>query len=284
MQLFSIEGNYQKLDGGSMFGNAPKALWERWIQADETNRIQLATRGLLMQTDSGENFLFEVGIGSFFEPKLKQRFGVEQEEHVLLKNLENIGLKHTDIDHVILSHLHFDHVGGLLPSYGQDASSLLFPKAKYYVSEKNWQRAIKPHPRDRASFLPTLCEKLLQSERLIFINEDKHPNIPGVRFTYSDGHTPGMMLSHFQTEQGPLVFTADLIPARFWIHLPITMGYDRFPELIIDEKAHLLQNLSDSKGFCFLTHDPLGPCVRITQDKKNHYSHEEFELTSLTIS
>ena len=71
-----------------MFGNAPKMMWQKWIQADETNRIPLATRALLVQTDDGRNILFEVGIGAFFEPKLKERYGVEPEGHILLKNLE----------------------------------------------------------------------------------------------------------------------------------------------------------------------------------------------------
>ena len=92
------------------------------------------------------------------------------------------------------------------------------------------------------------------------------------------------MLSHFNTQQGPLVFTADLIPGRFWIHLPISMGYDRFPELIVNEKAPLLKKLFESKGFCFLTHDPLEACVQVVKDKKGKFSFEEKNLSSLTVS
>ena len=67
MKLWSIEGNSQRLDGGSMFGNAPRALWTRWAEPDDLNRIRLATRGLLATPLNGRTVLFEIGIGAFFD-------------------------------------------------------------------------------------------------------------------------------------------------------------------------------------------------------------------------
>ena len=84
MKLYSVEGNRQKLDAGAMFGNAPKALWSRWVEVDDLNRMELACRALLVEGLNGQNVLFETGIGHFFEPKLQQRFGVYESEHVLL--------------------------------------------------------------------------------------------------------------------------------------------------------------------------------------------------------
>ena len=129
--LYSIIGNSQKLDGGAMFGNAPKGMWKKWVEVDEHNRIDLACRCLLVkeQLDNGKqrNILFEVGIGAFFEPKLMERFGIVESEHVLLNSLKSVGLEHSDIDVVVLSHLHFDHVGGLLSQWQEGQSSeLLF--------------------------------------------------------------------------------------------------------------------------------------------------------------
>jgi glyoxylase-like metal-dependent hydrolase (beta-lactamase superfamily II) len=114
MQFWSIDGNSQKLDGGSMFGNAPKAMWSRWIAPDELNRIPLACRCLLVKDLDGRNVLFETGIGAFFEPALRERYGVVESHHVLLDSLAEAGVSHEDIDVVVLSHLHFDHAGGLL--------------------------------------------------------------------------------------------------------------------------------------------------------------------------
>ena len=105
--LTTLNGNTQKLDGGAMFGNAPKVLWQRWVQPDADNRIDLGCRALLVQ-EPGRNILIETGIGAFFSPELKQRFGVQEDRHVLLDNLAKLGLSDADIDIVVLTHLHFD--------------------------------------------------------------------------------------------------------------------------------------------------------------------------------
>ena len=96
-KLSAILGNSQRLDGGAMFGNAPKALWTRWLQPDEQNRVPLACRALLVQ-EPHRNILIETGICAFFEPKLKERFGIVEAEHILLNSLSAKGLDHADID------------------------------------------------------------------------------------------------------------------------------------------------------------------------------------------
>lgn len=69
MKLIAVEGNSQKLDGGAMYGNAPKAMWEKWSPPDDLNRISLACRSLLVITDTGQKVLFEAGIGAFLNQK-----------------------------------------------------------------------------------------------------------------------------------------------------------------------------------------------------------------------
>ena len=110
------------------------------MQPDELNRINLGCRALLVQED-GRNILIETGIGAFFSPEMKERFGVQESHHVLLDSLAEQGLSHTDIDLVVLTHLHFDHAGGLLSAWqeGQPAE-LLFPNAQYLTGQGQWQR------------------------------------------------------------------------------------------------------------------------------------------------
>jgi glyoxylase-like metal-dependent hydrolase (beta-lactamase superfamily II) len=272
MKLIPIEGNTQRLDGGAMFGNAPKVLWEKWLPPDAQNRIHLSCRALLLQLDNGRHVLLEAGIGAFFEPKLKERYGVVEDEHMLLKNLAAVGLRDRDIDAVILSHLHFDHAGGVLSAYTEGKPHLLFPKAKFYVGRDHLQRAVKPHLRDRASFVPHLNECLQQSGRLCLVEGPTHPDLDfGIRFRYVHGHTIGLMMAELEVDGHPLVFVSDLIPGAAWVHLPITMGYDRYPELLIDEKSALLHELEQAQGELFFTHDPKIPRSRVGRDDRGNF-------------
>jgi len=271
MKLYSVASNAFKLDGGAMFGNAPRTVWERWLLPDEQNRIRLATRALLVITQK-ETILFETGIGAHMEPKLRDRYGVDEPEHMLLKSLARKGISPADVTRIFCSHLHFDHAGGLLNAWqaGKEPE-LLFPNARYYVSEEAWERATHPHPRDRASFIPSLNRQLEQSQRLNLVRKGDVLNFDEfeLRFFHSDGHTPGLLCSDLRYGQERLVYAADLIPGRAWVHLPISMGYDRFPEMLVDEKNALLTSLAKENAWLFYVHDPEFAVSKVKYDEEH---------------
>jgi glyoxylase-like metal-dependent hydrolase (beta-lactamase superfamily II) len=275
LRSYDILGNRQMLDGGAMFGNAPRALWSRWCPPDEQGRISLNCRALLVETDS-KRILFETGIGVFFPPELKDRYGVVEPQHVLLESLATRGLSDGDIDVVMLSHLHFDHAGGLLaPWKSGQGERLLFPKAKFVVGRDAFTRAKSPHPRDRASFIAALPSLLEDSGRLHLI--DAGPGDASIfgtsrlSFIESFGHTPGLLLAVIEGRHKRLIFCTDLIPGVPWVHLPITMGYDRYPEQLIDEKANLFRSSDLDRSWFFFTHDSQTAAARVRLDEKGRY-------------
>jgi glyoxylase-like metal-dependent hydrolase (beta-lactamase superfamily II) len=291
MKITAIEGNHQKLDGGSMFGNVPRPMWERWASPDKLGRIELACRALLIEWEE-KKVLCEAGIGAFFAPKLAERYGVQNHDsHELIKNLQKKNISHEDIDYLILSHLHFDHAGGLLPSYLEQQkgnSQLLFPRAKYVTSRVAFERACHPHPRDRASFIPGLTDKLKASKRLVLLSRDQThiEGLPKEKFSFffSDGHTPGQMHTYVKGKKQTVFFCGDLVPGLPWVHLPVTMGYDRYPEKIIDEKKERLSKAAKESCWLFYTHDLNHPMSRCELDERGKMQVTHLQNSLLDFS
>nr|WP_319490587.1 MBL fold metallo-hydrolase [uncultured Desulfobacter sp.] len=282
-----LRGNSMRLDGGTMFGNAAKALWQKWVPADENGMIDISSNCLLVKTGD-YNILFETGCGAYLSPDMKQRFSMNEDAHVLMQSLAEYGLSDADITHVVLSHLHFDHAGGLLSAWAQDHEpALLFPKALFVTGEEHFKRSKSPHYRDRASFIPGLAEKLQGSGRLVLKQGGNRLVVGGltIEFFQSQGHTPGMLVSWIHAKNGTVVYTADLIPGLPWVNLPITMGYDRFAEKLVDEKKQMLDRAVDEDALLVFPHDPGHVAARVEMNpaKKRVMPATVFDSLNMTI-
>lgn len=228
-----------KLDGGAMFGIIPKPLWSKFIPADELNRIQLSLRVMLIQTQH-RNILIDTGIGDYHGPKFDERFGVEGTKNPLLEALKNhLGLDEADITDLIVSHLHFDHVGGL--GHEAEGHRPVFPNAHLHIHRQHYDYALNPTLRDAGSFhaeyFKPLIEKAQQEGKVHWLEGETGEVLADqdekIYFRCSHGHTP--FLVHPYDEN--FIYMADLVPTSAHIPIPWVMGYDIAPgQTTIDKK------------------------------------------------
>jgi methylmalonyl-CoA epimerase len=151
LELITLSDGFMGLDGGAMFGVVPRTLWEKRLPPDDSNRIPLGMRPLIVKSGK-TTVLIDAGCGVKMDPKLAQIYKLDRRYH-LDHSLADAGLSADDIDVVVASHLHFDHVGGFT-KIGKDGAIVpRFPKAKYIAHRAEWEDATHPHERNRASYL-----------------------------------------------------------------------------------------------------------------------------------
>lgn len=244
-----------------MFGVVPKVLWADVVDVDERNRISLATRTLLaIHRAAGRVILVDTGCGSKWSAKDVERHAIRHDPKAIETALKNVGCSVDDVTDVIITHLHFDHNGGLTDWYegADDGRTILrYPKADHWVHRDHWEHAHHPHLKDRASFLSRDFEALEGAEKFHMVEGDApEPMMPGVEWIVSHGHTPAQLHPVFGTDGERLVFAGDLVPTVAHLRLGWVMAYDVRPMTTIDEKRRLYQRCLDDGWLMAFPHDP----------------------------
>ena len=199
MEFHTILTGYFKLDGGAMFGVVPKSLWQTVNPPDERNLCTWAMRCLLVI--HGKNILLiDTGLGD----KQDAKFFSHYHPHgttTLDSEIARLGLTRADITDVLLTHLHFDHVGGAVVRRPDGQLVPSFPNARFHSCARHWDWAIRPNAREKASFLAENILPLEESGQLSFIPRDGRwtrdalgDRFPGLDIFFADGHTESQMI------------------------------------------------------------------------------------------
>ena len=238
-----------------MFGVVPKTLWSRHIDVDDKNRIPMAMRCLLIESEkTGKIYLVDNGAGTKFNEKMSAIYDIDYNHSNLHSSLEQHGFIPNDITDIIFTHLHFDHCGGTT-FYDEDGNiAHTFKNAQYHVTKRHWQTATNPNAREKASFLHDNIEPLAASDQLNLIG-DNHRFEEGLSAQPVNGHTLGQQLPKIEANGKTIVFTGDLIPTHVHVPLPWVMGYDMRPIETLEEKKSFLDDAVKNNWYLFLEHD-----------------------------
>jgi glyoxylase-like metal-dependent hydrolase (beta-lactamase superfamily II) len=257
-----------RLDGGAMFGSVPKALWGKNAPPDDENRILLATRSLVIEGE-GHKILVDVGCGDKWNEKLRAIFCIPDTPYLPVKGV-------TD---VLLTHLHFDHAGGV-SKFDHGVPEPCYPGAKHYVGAENYANAQKPHVRERASYLPENVDVLSQVD--LKLMTDGEEVFPGLSVHRADGHTRGLQWVKLTDGQTTFAYPADMIPTSKHLPIPFVMGYDMCAERAMEEKRKFLEEAVAGAWIVVFEHDPELAGARIKFDERGRPTiAETIELASV---
>ena len=260
-ELIAVSDGIYHLDGGGFFGVVPKTLWERRLPANEKNLVPSGLNSVLVRTGE-KTVLIESGIGNKLPEKMAQIYGQPAK---LLENLAAAGVAPEDVDIVINTHLHFDHCGWNTVRKGESVAAT-FPRAKYYVQEREWKHAHQ-NQRDGVSYLHQNYDPLVESGQMTLLRGDQEI-LPGISAAVYPGHTRDMQAVILRSEGKTACYISDLIPTSVHLELNWVMAFDLYPlETVESRKRYYAQALPE-RWLTMFTHDPNLPWAYVEKDEK----------------
>lgn len=284
MKLYPIMAGNFKLDGGAMFGVVPKTIWNKTNPADAQNLIDIAARCLLVE-DGNRLILIDTGMGDKQSEKFFGYYALWGDD-TIDKSLAAHGFHRDQITDVFMTHLHFDHCGGSV-QWNKDRSGYepAFKNARFWTNDNHWEWAVKPNPREKASFLSENILPMQESGQLNFVKRPEGDFLEqselGFGIFFADGHTEKMMIPQIQYNGKTFCFMADLLPTAGHIPLPYVMGYDTRPLLTLPEKSKFLTEAAQKGHYLVLEHDAHHEIITVEETEKGVRLKEVFRCADL---
>lgn len=264
MKLTWMNGGVTSMDGGAMFGVVPKPLWLRKYPANEKNQIELPTDSILIQYKD-KNYLIDAGVGQGkLSDKQRRNYGVV-EETKMKESLAELGLYVNDIDALLMTHLHFDHAGGL--TYMEDEKfHALFPKADIYVNAVEWDEVRNPNSRSKSTYWKENWEPI--QDQVITYQESLEV-VPGIEMIHTGGHSEGHAVIKLTQNGETLLHMADIMPTHAHQNPLWVLAYDDYPITSVFSKEKWMKEAYANQYKFIFYHDAYYRMIEWDETGKN---------------
>jgi len=247
------------LDGGQMFGVVPKKIWGRLIPVDERNLIPMRTVLYVIRAE-GVIYLIDTGLGDCLSDAEQKIYGAFDQSR-LDAELATLGLTAHDIEIVLLTHLHTDHIGGGVRKQGA-AFTPTFPRATYYVQKRELDDALAPDERSAAAYGAERIQALVDAGALKTLDGTTQI-APGVKAVLTGGHTAGHQGFEFSSGGETVADYCDIIPFPQHVRVPYVAATDLYPMDTMRFKRGLVRRLIDEKIVVAFAHDHAVTLARV---------------------
>jgi glyoxylase-like metal-dependent hydrolase (beta-lactamase superfamily II) len=259
-----VQAGTFRSDAGTLFGPVPWVLWGDLVtdEVDDRRRLLQALNCLLIETPAGR-ILVETGIGERVDEKTREMRGYEGSP--IVPALDAAGFQPESIDLVVMSHLHFDHAGGLLRSDGERA----FPRARIVAQKAEWEVALGDNPRLVASYVQPELQLVRDWGAEGWVDGEREL-LPGVSVIPTGGHSAGHQAVVVRgTGDGAqtVAFLGDLFMRPWGANPRWVTSFDDFPLDSVVRKAELFAQAVDEDWLIVLSHEARTPVGRLVRDR-----------------
>lgn len=263
IRVHMLNDGFFAMDGGAMFGIVPKPLWSKQVPPDAENRIPMSLHCPLA-IDGKDAILVDTGLGERLSKREQTIYKVERRGG-LSSRLREIGLDNEDVSHVVLTHLHFDHLGGVVVRAGAGRWKPAFPGARHFVQRVELDAA--EHPADErvaaAYHDARECLEPLREAGLLEILDGPTALSPRLRVVVTGGHTPSHQCPILTDGGAAFVHLGDIAPTRAHLKPSWNQAYDLDPAETMAAKKSLLEHAARERWWVSFDHDHQVACGRL---------------------
>ena len=251
------------LDAGAVFGLVPKIMWSRVTgETNERNQIPLALNCLLLESD-GKTVLIETGQGDKDFEQTRSR-GWEPEHGALLDDLARNGVQPADVDIVINTHLHNDHTGWNTVERGGQLRPT-FPNARYWIQRGEWDEAMQPNERTRATYLPQNLLPVEEADQIEFIEGETRVTSE-ITVIETPGHTANHASVAISSGGETAVYLGDMIQHQVQLERVAWLSaFDVLPLVNLETKKRLVAEALERRHLLIAVHNPFPGAGRLAR-------------------